>query len=462
MKGIVGEEILNGKYKIVEQIGRGGFGRVFRAHQVALQRDVAIKASMPEQRDNLVMRERFRREAVLVASLSHPNVVVYHVFAVDEDCDMILVMEYLHGRTLLEVIRSGEPLTAEDIATIILEAARGLQAAHSIGIVHRDIKPSNLLMVSPERYGVRVKVIDFGILRLDPSLRPALPDLTVSDVVVGTPGYLSPEALRGEPLDARADEYALALVALELLTGKRAYGGPHGMGETLMLRLVRPPPELGLLPKGLRSVVGKALNPDPSCRFDDVLSFGVAFHDAVKQSKIVVPLPDKPKRNRLFSLPVLSVIAVLAGVASGTVAAMLSKMGAPSKVEELLLPIRPPSEPALIERLGLAEIPMLVSNLSTSEPSGATKVLSKTKEGNRVQAQAQASNEEAYLTINARPWAQVLIDGRPVGNTPLLRVPVKPGRHKVTFVHPTLGTRQTVVELTPSQTLTLSPRLDED
>jgi serine/threonine-protein kinase len=460
MKGIVGEAVLGGKYKIVEQIGRGGFGRVFRAHQIALQRDVAIKASVPEQRDNLVMRERFRREAVLVASLSHPNVVVYHEFGVDDDGDMILVMEYLHGKTLLEVIRNGEPLTAQDIGTIILEASRGLQAAHSIGIVHRDIKPSNLMMVSPERYGVRVKVIDFGILRLDPSLRPSLPDLTVSDVVVGTPGYLSPEALRGEPLDARADEYALALVALELLTGKRAFGGPQGMGETLMLRLVRPPSELGLLPRALKSVLGKALTPDPSSRFEDVLDFGLAFCDAVKESKIVVPVPDKRKRNRLFSLPMLTVLAVLAGVASGTVAAIFSRPEAQSKVEGLLPPIRPPSEPALIERLGLVEIPSLTAEHKSLEPVHAMKGSSRGKDGAKVQG--QRPDEESYLTINARPWAQILIDGRSFGNTPLVKVPLRPGRHKVTFTHPTLGTRNTTVDLAPSQTLTLSQRLDED
>lgn len=458
MKGIVGERILGGKYEIIEQIGRGGFGRVFKAHQIALQRDVAIKASLPEQRDNLVMRERFRREAVLVASLSHPNVVVYHEFAVDEDGDMILVMEYLHGRTLLEVLRQGELLTAHDVGTIILEASRGLQAAHSIGIVHRDIKPSNLMLVSPERYGVRVKVIDFGILRLDPSLRPSLPDLTVSDVVIGTPGYLSPEALRGEPLDARADQYALALVAVELLTGKRAYGGPHGIGETLMLRLVRPPPELRVLPKTLRSVLEKALSPDPSCRFPDVLSFGLTFHDTLKESKIVVPVRDTPKRRRLFSLPVLTAIAAVIGVASGTIAGMLSKTKSPTKIQHFLPALRPLSEPALVERLGFVEIPTFLADTESLKHRRTPKPSSKGVEG----AEVQPLTEQAYLTINARPWAQVFIDGHFIGNTPLLKVPVKPGRHKVTFVHPTYGTSHTIVDLAPSQTLTVSRRLDED
>jgi len=137
-----------GRYRLEVQVGEGGFGRVFLARQVAFDRQVAVKAASPERGD-AIARERFKREAVLVASMNHPAIVTYHDFGVDDDGDLILVMEYLRGGTLSEVVRRKKALPLATVARLLAQAAAGLAEAHRHGIVHRDVKPSNLFVVDP-------------------------------------------------------------------------------------------------------------------------------------------------------------------------------------------------------------------------------------------------------------------------------------------------------------------------
>lgn len=503
MRGEPGELVL-GRYRIEHQIGRGGFGRIFLARQVALARAVALKASAVEQRSDVAIRERFRREAVLVASISHPNVVTYHDFGTDDEGDMILVMEYLRGRSLREAFRPGEPWSITDAAEVVRQVADGLYAAHEAGIVHRDVKPSNLFLTAlptGEWIGARrpasslegemalghrvglggaviVKVIDFGILRVDAGVRPDLPDLTAPEAVIGTPAYLAPEMLLGRRPDPRADQYSLALVACELLTGRRAFGGPENP-DSFLSRVSRRPPELALIPEGPASVLWRALAPDRDERFESVVEFARALVLSAKEDKKAVKTvpnvgtaiekthvlePATRRRRRWFrawvvwpaSIVVTAVVSALwLWRADRQPPDVLTAPGAvvsPFPMAE----IRSPSAPVVSDRLDVVAV----------EQPGPDRVLGPSSRVSRLRPSSQGrvapgmaperAEPPGRLTINAKPWADVWLDGISLGRTPVLDYEVRPGSHTVTLKHPTLGTRTVTRTIRSGETVTLT------
>ncbi|MBM4397434.1 MAG: serine/threonine protein kinase, partial [Deltaproteobacteria bacterium] len=293
MKGTPGEVVL-GRYRIEHPIGQGGFGRVFAARQVALDRQVAVKASVESGRGDPVARERFRREAVLVAAINHPNVVTYHDFGIDEDDDQVLVMEYLNAVTLLQVLRRHGALPPIRAARLVGQAAAGLGEAHARGLVHRDVKPSNLLLADPGTTAERVKVIDFGILRARGSAARELRDLTRTDAFVGTPAYVAPETILGREPDGRADQYALALVALEMVTGRRAFPADTG-AESLLARVDQRPADLAAIGPRIAEVLGRALSPDPDGRYPVIRAFAAALEEAAAADDA----PDPGRTSRI-------------------------------------------------------------------------------------------------------------------------------------------------------------------
>ncbi len=490
MRGEPGEVVL-GRYRIECQIGRGGFGRIYLAQQVSLSRPVALKASAVEQRTDVAVRERFRREAVLVASIAHPNVVTYHDFGTDNEGDMILVMEYLRGRSLYEAVRSGEVWSLPEVAEVIRQAAEGLFAAHQVGIVHRDVKPSNLFLVSlpaaparpeggvvPARGPFLLKVIDFGILRVDAGVRPDLPDLTAPEAVIGTPAYLAPEMLMGARPDPRADQYALALVACELLTGRRAFGGP-GNPDSFLARVSRPPPELDLVPGPAASVLARALSPDPKERFDTVVDFARSLGRALDETTPIrrngpVALerqasePQQGRRRR-WAWRSWKIATLIAGAATlGLVALWVwTQPPAPPSperevhVERPRFELREPATAMVSERMAPESVPEPPIGGGPSEERRSKRAdPSRSWLSGPREPSAPQSARPARVTINARPWADVWLNDKPLGRTPVINREVPPGTYTVRFAHPTLGTRSVRRTILPGQTLTLSEVLD--
>lgn len=253
-----------GPYRVVSLIARGGMGDVYRATDTRLQRDVAVKV-LPESRTGDRRRvERFLHEARVTASLDHPNVVrVYDVGRLDEGA--YLVAELLEGETLRERIARG-PIPADEVLRIGIEIARGLAAAHAAGLIHRDLKPDNVFLT---RSGT-TKILDFGIAKLaqDESVRDGFSTLT--GVVLGTTGYLSPEQIHGARVDARADLFALGAVLFEMITGTRAFAHEHVV-ETLHAILHDDPPnvlaERENVPPELTDIVNRLLEKSPEARF---------------------------------------------------------------------------------------------------------------------------------------------------------------------------------------------------
>src|SRR3954453_15023928 len=197
------------RYELGEEIGRGGMADVFLAHDRLLDRRVAVKVLLPEFASDAISVERFRREAQAAAGLSHPHIVSVYDWGEEDDTSFI-VMEYVPGQTLREILQTYGRLGASDAAGIAAEIADALSFAHAHGVVHRDVKPGNVL-ITPQG---QVKVTDFGIARAE-SGEP----LTRTGAVLGTATYFSPEQAQGFALDGRSDVYALGVVLYEMLTG---------------------------------------------------------------------------------------------------------------------------------------------------------------------------------------------------------------------------------------------------
>ena len=253
---------LGGRYRLIEQLAVGGMGEIWCAEDEVLGRTVAVKVLREEHAGDPSFRQRFRQEAQHAALLVHPNVAqVFDFGEGDEDTGEppYLVMELVRGEPLSVIIERDAPLDAERTWSILGQAASALAAAHDAGVVHRDVKPANLLLC-PDGM---LKVTDFGIARA-----AGASSVTTAGTTFGTPHYVSPEQVAGEPLTGASDFYALGVVAYECLTGVRMYDGDPM--AVLIAHREQPAPELPPgVPAGLRDLVTAMLDKDPSKRPTD-------------------------------------------------------------------------------------------------------------------------------------------------------------------------------------------------
>ena len=258
-------------YRIVEPVGRGGMGVVYRAEELALGgRLVAVKILSPELSGSPELRRRFLREMRIAASIEHPNIVpIYR--AGEEDGLLYIAMRYLRADDLGQVLRHGGPLAPARAVRIVEQVGRALDCAHRHGLVHRDVKPANILIEPPGEpdEDEHVYLVDFGVAKAR-EIDPTLVGAPGADWFVGTPLYAAPEQLRGEPVDGRADVYALGCVLFECLTGRPPYLGESD-GAVVAAHLSAPPPRLGEaragLPAGLDRVIARALAKTPDERY---------------------------------------------------------------------------------------------------------------------------------------------------------------------------------------------------
>ncbi len=273
--------VVGNRYRLVELRGGGGMAKVYRAVDQTLERDVAVKLINPELRNEQEFDARFQREARIASQLSDPHIVVVHDFGIDQAHGPYLVMEYLQGMTLRERLQAEGPLPVRAGMQLSAQILLALIHAHSKGIVHRDIKPDNIFFLNQSGVRLHVRVLDFGIARIyreDPTSEQ--PALTQPGAVLGTPRYMSPEQLAGQPVDARSDLYSTAMVIHEALTGKL----PHVSGKSFDELCPNAPP-------GLREMLEQCLKPNPNERPSSAVEVYLRLQELGKASGILLLPP---------------------------------------------------------------------------------------------------------------------------------------------------------------------------
>jgi len=295
------QQLLGDRYQLVRRIGAGGMAQVYVAQDRLLGRDVAVKILHEESAGDTTYVERFRREAKAVAQLNHPNVVaVYDWGHTTSDAsggrsDYYMVMEYVPGPNLKEVVRARGPLPEDEALSIAAQIASALEVAHERGLVHRDVKPHNVL-IAPNG---RAKVADFGIAH-----DAGLTELTRTNIVPGTAHYLSPEQAQRAVLDGRSDIYSLGVVLYEMLTGHVPFEGRSLVDVALQHVHDKPVPPRKVRPelsRATEAVVLKALEKDPKKRFQTAEAMRQALERARAQRDEVAPVP--PDQRATDPLP---------------------------------------------------------------------------------------------------------------------------------------------------------------
>jgi len=336
-----------GPYEILAPIGAGGMGEVYRAKDTRLEREVAIKVLPETTADSPLALSRFEREAKVIASLSHPNVLALHDFGHSGGI-VYSVMELLDGETLRHRLLQ-ETLASRKVIEVGIAVAEGMAAAHAKGIVHRDLKPENIFLTSDGR----VKILDFGLARLEapgsmtaetsaPTTTPAPPS-TEPGTLMGTAGYVSPEQVRGLAADARSDIFSFGCVLYEMVAGRRAFAAPT-VGESMAAILRDTPPPPGAAPPGLARVIERCLEKNPDERFQSARDLAFALKESIGGS--AVPLAPTPGRRRAkWPLTAAAIILAAVGVflavnVWGTRDRLFGRSGGGGKIESLaVLPL---------------------------------------------------------------------------------------------------------------------------
>ncbi|MFQ5584543.1 MAG: protein kinase, partial [Calditrichia bacterium] len=290
MRELIGKTILH--YRILEQIGQGGMGVVYKAEDTKLNREVAIKFLPRQIAASEEDRERFKIEAQAAAALNHPNIATIHAIE-EHDNEMFIVMEYIHGMELREIIQSEipNPQSAIEYATQI---AAGLQAAHKKGIVHRDIKSSNIMITEDDQ----VKIMDFGLAKMKGG-----PNMTRAGSTLGTPYYMSPEQARGEEVDARTDIWAFGVVLYEMLTGELPFKGDYEQAVIYAILNEAPQPvsELNsVIADNLQRVVEKSLQKNSRARY---AAFAEILADLKSSQSGTSSKTNEPSEKSIVVLP---------------------------------------------------------------------------------------------------------------------------------------------------------------
>lgn len=287
-----------GPYRVVREIGRGGMGIVYLAEDTRLNRQVALKALGPALRTSDKQQVRFRREAEVAASLSHPGIAT--IYALEEwDSIQYIVAEYVPGATLAEEFERG-PLAPEAVLDIAIQLSDAVAAAHDKGVVHRDLKPHNVIRVVDGR----LKIVDFGLAVTFGPDESGHARLTETGALLGTPAYMSPEQLRGEPTDSRSDLFALGIILCEGATGQHPFIG-NTLAVTMAAILEDEPRGLEALRAAspwLESVVRRCLHKDSSQRFESAEELHAELQQLEEQGLRAAPRLAPARSDRRVSL----------------------------------------------------------------------------------------------------------------------------------------------------------------
>jgi len=419
-----------GRYEILERVGQGGMGVLYRAHDPVLDRDVAIKMMLVDLAAEPGARERFEREARAVAKLQHRNVVTIHEFG-ETDGSPYIVMEFLGGHDLEALMRRRPPLRLDEKLDIVIQLCAGLGFAHERGIVHRDVKPSNVRVLEDGT----VKILDFGIAKMAQS------STTARGQVLGSPSYMAPELLTEGPIDGRADLFSTGVLLYELLSGRKPFAGDSPTAIVYQILHAQPPALASLvpdLPPQLATIVERALEKDPARRYarasELMADLQLVRLAAVTLSGPTTPIPRVPEvefpravdartptptdsRGRLEAPgeQALEVgvargvprrrLATGTAVGLGAVALVLALAGGMRLLNRPAPPVAPRARPTQVSGALSPSGPVAPAEPATPlEPPASARVLNITTEP---------------------PGARILIDGRDTGLVTPARIPIE-------------------------------------
>lgn len=281
--------VLQDSYRLTRLVGAGGMGAVFEAEHLRLNTKVAVKVMVRELAANDEALARFRREAEVTSRIGHPHIVHVSDFGTIPSGEPYMVMEFLEGEDLDHRIRRQGRCSLLETISVVKQVASALAASHSKGVVHRDLKPANLFLLEIEGETSFVKVVDFGISKV----RAATTKLTGSSVVMGTPNYMSPEQAMGrvDEIDHRTDQWSLACIAYEMLTGRGPFVGENAASLLYQVIHQEPPPMARRapdVPNGVEQVLLRALSKDMARRYETVTAFSRALEAAAAETRSVV------------------------------------------------------------------------------------------------------------------------------------------------------------------------------
>jgi serine/threonine protein kinase len=421
------------QYQITDLLGRGGMSLVFLAQEVALNRQVAIKVLPLQLLQGADAAERFEREGKISASLDHPHIVP--IFRVGATTTFLwYTMKRIRGRSLEQIIAERGGLPLADVLSIVQQVGDALQYAHRQGVVHRDVKPANV-MIEDSGWAY---VCDFGVARAFGSV-----SLTQTGASLGTPRYMAPEQVEGQPVDGRCDQYSLAILVWEALTGALPFTG-ESVGELIRKHLLEPAPQLSdarpEFPHHVSDAVRRAMSKNPAERFPDVAAFiralggeaerrvSAAFTSPSVRPTSPRALADaptirlpQPRRRRVFTLSVVAGVVLVGG---GIWAA-----------------IRPsgPANGATLHRIA-DSVPKVASPLPSVAPSPADTI-----------RPHQPAVARARLSLSTQPPGMLFLDGKPIRSTPVIRLEIAPGRHRVQVKRDGFASFDTVLTAAPGQ-----------
>jgi serine/threonine protein kinase len=432
---------LAGRYEITRLLGRGGMAVVFLADDLALERQVAIKVLPPEMAHDTKLIPRFQQEAKTAAKLDHPNIIP--IYRVESEAGLVyFVMKYVTGRSLEQLLEEG-PLPIDLARRVLREAALALGHAHQRRIVHRDVKPANIMMEADGR----VMLTDFGISKAVQG--EVASQLTGTGTIIGTPHYMAPEQAKGLEVDGRADQYALAIVGHQILTGKQPF---DGSAHSILYKHVfePPPPVLATrpdVPREISAALERALSKDREQRFATMEDFAAALTGPERRSgsRTVVSAPIKPQARggSKATKPKRSSTAVRRTVITLGICVLVGG-AAWAGLRDPAEPSEPASE-VIVPPVGRIQPAPAASRPQRLEPPPVSPL---TGVEGTVRAPAKPKPVNAYLTVASEPWGTLYLDNVEIGPTPVADYPLQPGRYRLRLEQEGYRTKTEIIVVT--------------
>jgi serine/threonine-protein kinase len=466
------QRLVEGKYKIERMLGKGGMGAVFLAHDLTLEREVAIKVLPPDISMDEHIVKRFQQEAKTSAKLDHTNIIP--IYRVESEGGLnYFVMKYIAGTSLEDVLDQKQPLTIDYIQRVLWEAACALGHAHQRGVVHRDVKPANIMF----DHDGRVMLTDFGISKA----LQAASGFTGTGMIIGTPHYMAPEQAKGGTVDGRADEYSLGVVGYRMITAELPYTG-DSVHTILYKHIFEEVPSVAAkrsdAPQFLTAAISRSLSKEPDQRFATMEEFAtavwpeqpVAVPKAGTATKSQRRPPPRPARTASADAPTEMTNAPTTPIprAGMRIAGEKKKRSSVGMVVGALVVVaagvggylalgrksEPPTQPPA---------PPPVAVPAATPPPAPRRGSDNRRQTAPLPAPPPAPvAAQGYVSVNSNPPGTLFIDGRDLGSVPVIEEPVSAGRHTIRVERAGFKTKTETIDVPANTTVRRTYVLEQE